>query len=88
MATSYLAAPSHIFRNLFKLPAGIRLKIFTSQAPRLINHAIDEARLPFYKPEDYLPVHPGDILDAKYEILTKIGYGSYSTVWLAKDTTR
>ncbi|KAF7193467.1 Serine/threonine-protein kinase SRPK [Pseudocercospora fuligena] len=87
MATSCLAAPSHIFRNLFRLPAPIRLKVFTSQAPRLIDHTIDEARLPFYKPEAYLPVHPGDKLDAKYEILTKIGYGSYSTVWLAKDIT-
>lgn len=41
-----------------------------------------------YKPGGFHPVHVGDLLsDSKYKILLKRGYGSYSTVWLAKDRT-
>lgn len=39
-----------------------------------------------YKPRGFHPVHIGDVLcDSRYKILRKLGYGSYSTVWLAKD---
>lgn len=39
-----------------------------------------------YKPGGYHPVHLGDEMsDKRYRIVHKIGYGGYSTVWLAKD---
>ncbi|KAG1733877.1 uncharacterized protein EDB91DRAFT_1057173 [Suillus paluster] len=42
-----------------------------------------------YKPGGYHPVHLGDTFptrdDPRYRILHKLGYGSFSTVWLAKD---
>ena len=39
-----------------------------------------------YKPGGFHPLHIGDLLsDSRYKILRKLGYGSYSTVWLAKD---
>lgn len=31
------------------------------------------------------PVHLGDVFDGHYEVLRKLGYGLYSTVWLVKD---
>lgn len=34
----------------------------------------------------YYPVQIGDILDSKYRIEHKLGWGGYSTVWLAHDT--
>jgi serine/threonine protein kinase len=33
----------------------------------------------------YHPVHLGDVLNGRYSVLRKIGYGSFSTVWLALD---
>jgi serine/threonine-protein kinase SRPK3 len=34
----------------------------------------------------YHPVHLHDRLkDRRYEVLNKLGFGSFSTVWLAKD---
>jgi hypothetical protein len=30
--------------------------------------------------------NPGDLLNKRYEIVTKVGWGTTSTVWLARDT--
>lgn len=51
-------------------------------------HAIDEAE-PIYRygPGGYHTVAIGDELGGRYRILNKLGYGSYSTVWLARDET-
>ena len=39
-----------------------------------------------YMPGGYHPVHLHDKLaDGRYEIVHKLGYGTYSTVWLARD---
>lgn len=39
-----------------------------------------------YRPGGYHPTHIGDQhLDGRYEVVHKLGYGSYSTVWLARD---
>ncbi len=39
-----------------------------------------------YRPGGLHPIHLGDTLDGdRYKILRKLGYGSFSTVWLARD---
>ena len=38
-----------------------------------------------YRPGVYHPVHFGDVLNDRYQFLQKLGYGSFSTVRLAKD---
>ncbi|RAL09600.1 kinase domain protein [Aspergillus homomorphus CBS 101889] len=45
----------------------------------------EEERLPFYRPEEFYPVHIGEILHSKYRVVGKLGYGSDSTVWLCHD---
>lgn len=49
-------------------------------------HAIDDVE-PFFRygPGGYHPVSIGDRLGARYRVLHKLGHGSYSTVWLARD---
>lgn len=40
-----------------------------------------------YRLGGFHPVYIGDVYNERYEILRKIGYGQYSTVWLVKDLT-
>ena len=39
-----------------------------------------------YKTDGYHPVHIGEILLNRYVIMQKLGWGHFSTAWLAKDT--
>lgn len=39
-----------------------------------------------YKPGGYRPITIGDMLQGRYHIVDKLGFGGYSTVWLAHDT--
>lgn len=40
-----------------------------------------------YRPGGFHPIHPGDTLcDSRYPVVCKLGYGAFSTVWLAEDS--
>lgn len=41
-----------------------------------------------YQPGGFHPVYIGDVYHDRYKILSKIGYGVYSTVWLARDLSK
>lgn len=43
-------------------------------------------KLEKYEPGGYHPIMIGDILHERYAIVDKLGFGGYSTVWLAQDT--
>lgn len=44
-------------------------------------------RLEMYEPGGYHPVMIDDLLHNRYRIVDKLGYGGYSTIWLARDET-
>jgi len=48
---------------------------------------IEEEIVPNYNPQHFYPVNPGDIF-YRYEMTAKLGCGSCSTVWLARDIHR
>ncbi|KAB8215212.1 kinase-like protein [Aspergillus novoparasiticus] len=45
----------------------------------------EEETLPDYLEERYYPVHIGEIFKSQYQVVTKLGFGSSSTVWLCRD---
>lgn len=48
--------------------------------------AVSEESLARYCPGGYHPVRIGDVFNnGKYTIVSKLGYGAYSTVWLARN---
>jgi hypothetical protein len=40
-----------------------------------------------YRPRGYHPIAIGDVLVNRYTIVHKLGYGGWSTIWLARDAT-
>jgi hypothetical protein len=40
-----------------------------------------------YRPRGYHPIDIGDVLADRYTIVHKLGYGGWSTIWLARDAT-
>ncbi|KAK1976348.1 kinase-like domain-containing protein [Colletotrichum cereale] len=48
-------------------------------------HIDDVERLDFYRPRGYHPIKIGERLRDRYIIVHKLGFGSYSTLWLARD---
>lgn len=69
----------------------------TSPLTSNVNHPLEHSTQPVTAPEEieegraaYRPggLHPvfiGDIFDDRFKVLSKIGYGRYSTVWLVRD---
>ena len=46
---------------------------------------IEEERVPWYNPKDFYPVCIGEVFHSRYQVVGKLGYGGYSTVWLCHD---
>jgi hypothetical protein len=46
---------------------------------------VEEEREPFYSPTVFYPAEIGEVLHVRYQIVGKLGYGGYSTVWLCRD---
>ncbi|WEW61364.1 hypothetical protein PRK78_006854 [Emydomyces testavorans] len=64
----------------------VQLRRATSPIPQ--DQLIDEEACPAYNSKNYYPAEPGEVLANRYQMLVKIGWGTRSTVWLARDMTR
>ena len=48
-------------------------------------HKIEEETLRDYVAAEYYPTRIGEVIKERYQIIGKLGFGSTSTVWLARD---
>ncbi|PIL26709.1 hypothetical protein GSI_11188 [Ganoderma sinense ZZ0214-1] len=46
---------------------------------------VEEEALSWYNPQAFYPVRIGEVLQSRYQVIGKLGYGAYSTVWLCRD---
>lgn len=46
---------------------------------------VEEEDIPGYAAENYYPVALGEVLASRYHIISKLGCGVGSTVWLCRD---
>ncbi|KAJ5254496.1 hypothetical protein N7497_003127 [Penicillium chrysogenum] len=46
---------------------------------------IEEETLPDYTPSQYYPTRIGEVIKERYQVIGKLGFGSTSTAWLARD---
>ncbi|KAI9809018.1 MAG: hypothetical protein M1825_002307 [Sarcosagium campestre] len=49
---------------------------------------VEEEAMPEYRPEHIYPVRLGEVFNDRFQIVAKFGYGSSSTIWLARDLHR
>ncbi|KAI3112896.1 hypothetical protein CBS147333_3404 [Penicillium roqueforti] len=49
------------------------------------SEVLDEERFEQFKQGQYYPADIGDIFSSKYQVVGKLGFGTTSTVWLARD---
>lgn len=48
---------------------------------------VEEETFSVYLSARYYPVRIGEVFFSKYQVVSKLGYGAYPTVWLARDLT-
>lgn len=46
---------------------------------------LEEEQFDDFKAGLYYPVNIGDVYDSRYQVLGKLGFGTTSTVWLARN---
>lgn len=44
-----------------------------------------EEELPGYRADRFYPVKLGEVFQERYQVIAKLGFGSSSTTWLARD---
>lgn len=49
------------------------------------SETIEEEELPGYVAENYYPVCIGEVFASRYQVVSKLGCGMSSTVWLCRD---
>lgn len=78
---------SSLLRSLPQI--GRRWKPLNFSNPNFIRipqwHAIDEETLPGYVASQYYPARIGEAIRERYQVIGKLGFGSTSTAWLARD---
>ncbi|QSS54231.1 protein kinase [Histoplasma capsulatum var. duboisii H88] len=66
-----------------------RWKPLNFSNPNLIqlpeSHKIEEETLPDYIASQYYPTRIGEVIKEQYQVVGKLGFGSTSTAWLARD---
>ncbi|KAJ4129205.1 hypothetical protein NW768_007740 [Fusarium equiseti] len=60
--------------------------ISTAVAPEIdCSTPTEEEVTPLYHPDRFYPITLGQVLNERYQVATKLGYGGNSTVWLCRD---
>lgn len=49
---------------------------------------LEEEQNPDYDPKRFYPARIGEAINGKYQIISKLGFGTGSTVWLAEEMNR
>jgi hypothetical protein len=82
-------------KSFLTLPLGQKSTSNAPEEPRLLptsgfttisnDQRVEEEELPDYRAERFYPVQLGEVFHNRYQIVAKLGFGSSSTTWLARD---
>ncbi|KAF7629650.1 hypothetical protein AFLA_013359 [Aspergillus flavus NRRL3357] len=80
---------SWLLRSLPRFPLGRTWRPLNFSNPNFgrisANQIVEEETLPDYIASRYYPTRIGEIIMDRYQVIGKLGYGTTSTVWLARD---
>ncbi|KAL4972136.1 kinase-like domain-containing protein [Aspergillus desertorum] len=83
--SNVIAASLKFLLNAANIPEKPR-KLATVGFPLLQkDQLIEEEELPDYKSDRFYPVELGEIFQGRYQMIAKLGFGTSSTTWLARD---
>ncbi|KAG8801965.1 hypothetical protein FRC16_010722 [Serendipita sp. 398] len=74
-----------IARRLVRKPSPPRQFSTTGFAVIASSQLVEEETWEWYKPEEFYPVHIGEVFKSQYQVVGKLGYGAYGTAWLCRD---
>ena len=62
-------------------------RIFPTTGFNIIDksYLVEEETWEWYKTEEFYPVRIGEVFKSQYQVVAKLGYGAYATVWLCRD---
>ncbi|PYH47134.1 protein kinase [Aspergillus saccharolyticus JOP 1030-1] len=83
-----LHKPRHIVHTTSRNLTFLRKRPLTiphSPDPTVWDNPIQEDGYSGYRSKDYYPAKPGEILGGRYQLITKLNWGTTSTVWMARD---
>lgn len=81
-----MASLSRWVRGLARRSRSLPLA-FPAAGFEIINEAdvVEEEQFDEFRAGQYYPVNIGDVYASKYQIMGKLGFGTTSTVWLARN---
>lgn len=72
-------------RKLFRRNTGSNGKALENTNLLAEDELLEEETLPHYRHANFFPVQIGMVLNERYKVLGKLGYGTSSTVWFCRD---
>lgn len=85
--TTMFRLPWRLFKRPFVgRPASPVRQFAQSKIPLLdTSDKLEEETLPWYTRDGFYPVNIGQVFQSRYQVIGKLGFGGYSTVWLCRD---
>lgn len=84
--SAVVSKPNIMLRKILRQAPSSSPAISTPDLGR--DEPMEEERVPHTALRCFYPMHLGDVLNDRYLVTAKLGYGGRSTVWLAKDLHR
>ena len=50
-----------------------------------VSEKVEEEKFEWYSPTRFYPARIGQVFESRYQVVSKVGYGTSSTVWLGRD---
>lgn len=72
-------------KSLFRRPPSPARKFYQTGILLDSDNKLEEETLPGYSPDNFYSVKIGDVFCSRYQVVGKLGFGGYSTVWLCRD---